>query len=652
LRTASEIIRATTLGEKPDIADQLFEGTADQLVSGTFVTLKRGKHLRSCCGGLTEKTMTLADSLYDAAVRAACEDYRFPPLSVTELEHLDVEVWLLFNPQPILTRGEERASSVIVGGKHGLVISRGEARGLLLPGVAAENGWDARHFLEHVCIKAGLHSSLWKDDDTTLLTFEGESFQCRLREHLSSDAPAAASFFVERESLRGLVEYCRGNIQLMLEGRTPMFYATGSPDGSVSGVAMTVTWPGAQRPLQFFQFSLRPGLPLQSTLFSLCQASCRAIAGLSLDQDKLSALTVELILLSDPSMHGTLRDPDLAGIKPTRRAVMVLDRNRAGLAFDAKAGTQELLDRARAEAKVAQAATAGIFSFDAIATQEKALLYSGPKASIGPSVRPAAVAGTFYPADPAELGTLLDKLLEGSSRVDPWPAAMVPHAGLRFSGSLAAKVLKRLSIPDTVIVLGPKHTPLGVDWAVTPHQTWSLPATRIESDPELARELASAIPGLELDSTAHQREHAIEVELPFIARLAPEARVVGIVIGHGDLSGCRKFAAGLARVLKKREKRPLLLVSSDMNHFATDQETRKLDELAMCALEGMDPEDIYKTVRSNGITMCGLLPAVIVLETLRLLGGGNQAERVGYATSADVTGDPTRVVGYAGMLFK
>jgi AmmeMemoRadiSam system protein B len=88
-----------------------------------------------------------------------------------------------------------------------------------------------------------------------------------------------------------------------------------------------------------------------------------------------------------------------------------------------------------------------------------------------------------------------------------------------------------------------------------------------------------------------------------------------------------------------------------MNHFATDEENRRLDEMALSALDGLDPEEVYETVTGNGISMCGLLPAVIVLETLRLLGNLRKAERVGYATTADVTGDSSRVVGYAGMLF-
>jgi AmmeMemoRadiSam system protein B len=273
-----------------------------------------------------------------------------------------------------------------------------------------------------------------------------------------------------------------------------------------------------------------------------------------------------------------------------------------------------------------------------------------PRPIRGPAVRPAAVAGSFYEADPAALGRTVDRLLSGERRAEEWPAAMVPHAGLTFSGRIAADVLKRLRIPRTVIVIGPKHTPLGVDWAVAPHQTWGLPGCNVESDFVLARKLCQAIPGLEMDAMAHQREHAIEVELPLLARLAPETKVVGIAIGHGDVESCRRFAEGLAGLLREREERPLLLISSDMNHFASDAENRRLDALALAALERGDAAELHAVVTRNNISMCGVLPAVIVLETLRLLGSPKRTELVGYSTSADVTGDRSRVVGYAGML--
>ncbi len=246
---------------------------------------------------------------------------------------------------------------------------------------------------------------------------------------------------------------------------------------------------------------------------------------------------------------------------------------------------------------------------------------------------------------------MVDGLLAGETAAEAWPAAMLPHAGLTYSGRLAAQVLKRLQIPRTVIVLGPKHTALGMEWAVAPHQTWTFPGGSVESDFVLARQLCEAIPGLEMDAAAHQREHAIEVELPLLARLAPQTRVVGLAIGSGDLASCLRAAEGLASVLKERADRPLLLISSDMNHFATDAENRRLDALALAALERLDPVEVYETVTQNQISMCGLLPAVIVLQTLRLLSGLHKAERIGYATSADVTGDTSRVVGYAGMLF-
>jgi AmmeMemoRadiSam system protein B len=351
-------------------------------------------------------------------------------------------------------------------------------------------------------------------------------------------------------------------------------------------------------------------------------------------------------------MHGTVREPDLRGLDVRRRAVLVIERGRSGLVLDAGRAVEELVEEAAGQARVGERAGAPIFSLEADTTETRLVFSTAPQPLAGAAVRPAAVAGQFYPGDAAALNRMVTEMLGDERGAESWPAAMVPHAGLRFSGRLAAAVLRRLAIPRTVIVLGPKHTPLGMEWAVAPHERWALPGASVASDPALARALAEAIPGLTLDAAAHQREHAIEVELPFLARLAPEARVVGIAIGEGDLASCRRFAEGLAEVLRRREDRPLLLISSDMNHFATDAETRRLDEMALTALEGLDPEEVYRTVRGHHISMCGVLPAVIVLETLRRLGGLSRAERVGYATSADVTGETGRVVGYAGMLFR
>jgi predicted class III extradiol MEMO1 family dioxygenase len=388
-------------------------------------------------------------------------------------------------------------------------------------------------------------------------------------------------------------------------------------------------------------------------------------------------LTVGLTLLHDPVLQGTVADPQLQGFDPGNRAFLVLERNKAGLAFDKNKPAEEVLAAAAEQARVSQPASAGVYSLATVTNVQSVGVSTAPRPVRGPAVRPAAMAGRFYEADPAKLARMVNDLLTetGAQAKDAktrgreiWPAAMVPHAGLQFSGRIAADVLRRIEIPQTVIVIGPSHTGQGMEWAVAPQQTWAMPGFEVQSDFMLARKLCQAIPGLEMDALAHQQEHAIEVELPFIAQLAPEAKVIGITIGHGDLESCRRFAKGLAELIraefatppatpkandgaeKSAKARPLLLVSSDMNHFASDAETRRLDALALAALESGDPAELFNTVNRHNISMCGVLPAVIVLETLRLLGTFKKALRTGYSTTADVTGDKCRVVGYAGML--
>jgi len=239
----------------------------------------------------------------------------------------------------------------------------------------------------------------------------------------------------------------------------------------------------------------------------------------------------------------------------------------------------------------------------------------------------------------------------GESERQTVSAAMVPHAGWVYSGKLAADVLKRIELPRTVIIIGPKHTPNGLDWAVAPNRVWQFPGGQLESDLELARSLVAAVPGLQFDAAAHQQEHGIEVELPIIHRLAPQTKVVGICVSGASLSRCEDFARGLAAVLENfLLDPPLLLISSDMNHHANDAETRRLDSLALAQFDHLNEDLLFETCQSNHISMCGLVPAVIVMKTLKQLGQLKRSIEVGYGTSADASGDTSRCVGYAGRL--
>ena len=132
-RAAAQRVAAAVRSQPAQLLDEVLLDVAEVPVFGSFVSLKRAGQLRSCCGFLGT-SVPLHAALDHAAVRAAKDDPRFPPISPVELEHLDVEVWILWAPQPVAAKGEDRIKAVTIG-KHGLQIARGTARGLLLPGV-------------------------------------------------------------------------------------------------------------------------------------------------------------------------------------------------------------------------------------------------------------------------------------------------------------------------------------------------------------------------------------------------------------------------------------------------------------------------------------------------------------------------------------
>ncbi len=280
-------------------------------VMGAFVTLKRQGHLRACCGFLAD-SCRLIDAVQHAALRTATEDLRLPPISPTELPYLDLDVNLLYHLRPVEARGRERIAAVEVG-RHGLRIERGGLSGLLLPSVATEHQWDAETFLRQVCRKAGLPSTSWDDDETRLLTFESIEFGGPCVAAPADMTSAAAASPVE---LQLLAAHASQNIQALVRGLTPNYYLFGMADGNVAGLTLTLRLPGRSDALHVSQMSLRPGLPLQATLFRLCETAAQSLAQAGLAPE---GMRVGVTLLTDPALHGTLERPDLRGLDPARR---------------------------------------------------------------------------------------------------------------------------------------------------------------------------------------------------------------------------------------------------------------------------------------------------------------------------------------------
>src|ERR1017187_1077323 len=287
-------------------------------------------------------------------------------------------------------------------------------------------------------------------------------------------------------------------------------------------------------------------------------------------------------------------------------------------------------------------------------------------------IRPPAAAGTFYPREPRELLARVHQFLaEGrednsnnsvatpaiSSPAPAYPrfagdplVCLVPHAGYVFSGGVAGAVYARIKIPKRVIILGPRHRPGGANFAINSKGAWETPLGQAKIDSELAQALMAECPLLVEDDVAHKREHSLEVQLPFLQALSKDFQFVPIAIGTLNFDELTQLGHALSRVISNAEEAVLLVASSDLNHYESEEITHVKDHLAIDQMLALNPRGLHETVRREGITMCGCGPAVSAL-TAALDLGVTRAELVRYATSADILGDRDEVVGYAGMLF-
>ena len=267
-------------------------------------------------------------------------------------------------------------------------------------------------------------------------------------------------------------------------------------------------------------------------------------------------------------------------------------------------------------------------------------------------LRLPAVAGRFYPSNPAELTALIRKCTLGDAQNSPMPvrACLVPHAGYVYSGRVAGGVLARIALPRKIIILGVRHYPRGEPAAILSSGAWRTPLGEAQIDEKLAEALRKASPLLREDSVAHSAEHSLEVQLPFLQVLAPEFTFVPVVLGTVRFESLVSVGEALGRVLEASKESVLLLTTSDLNHYEDDATTRVKDRKAIDRLLALDARGLYDTCREEEISMCGLGPAVAMITALNAL-GAKKPELVKYATSADVSGDRSAVVGYAGMIF-
>ena len=279
-------------------------------------------------------------------------------------------------------------------------------------------------------------------------------------------------------------------------------------------------------------------------------------------------------------------------------------------------------------------------------------------------VRTPAVAGLFYESEPELLRRQIEEVFKhplgpgklpevkeaGSRRI---VGLVSPHAGYVYSGPIAAHGFLELAEdgkPDVFVILGPNHTGLGSPVS-TMLDDWYTPLGKAYVDKELAKEIVKRSGIVDIDPVAHRYEHSIEVQLPFLQFIFGEISFVPITMMWQTPEVASKIAKAVFEASKNLEKDVVVIASTDLNHYEPHDITVRKDKLAINAILEMNSEKLFKTVEGHDISMCGPGPTMVLIEYANLV-GNVEAKLLKHATSGDVTGDTSAVVGYVSIVFR
>jgi AmmeMemoRadiSam system protein B/AmmeMemoRadiSam system protein A len=279
-----------------------------------------------------------------------------------------------------------------------------------------------------------------------------------------------------------------------------------------------------------------------------------------------------------------------------------------------------------------------------------------------PKVRQAAVAGSFYPADPKVLSAMMDGFLAKVSEpqiTDPILAVVAPHAGYEYSGPVAAYTYAQLKGHKyaRVVVIAPSHYVAFDFTSIYDGDAYATPLGNVPVDKEFARKLVKMSSTMKLSSQGHEPtsaggEHAVEVQLPWLQKVLGNFEVVPIVMGDQSYESSRALGVALAKLIKSEGKQgdTLVLASSDLSHYHTYDDAVTIDHKTLNALQAWDYFSMSRNFQARVWEACGGAPIVAAMIYAERM-GANQARVLKYENSGDVTGDHGRVVGYSADVF-
>ncbi len=276
--------------------------------------------------------------------------------------------------------------------------------------------------------------------------------------------------------------------------------------------------------------------------------------------------------------------------------------------------------------------------------------------------RQPAVAGQFYELTPEELRSRIEWCFKhslgpgiipkpsGSRRVES-KGFMVPHAGYIYSGPVAAHAYLRIAEegrPETFIILGPNHTGAGAPVSVYPEGEWITPLGSVPVDKELANEIVKRSRTAKLDVAAHESEHSIEVQLPFLQYLFSNFKIVPITMLYQTPKVSEDLAKSILEAVNELGRDVTVIATSDMSHYEPHEIAVRKDRMALEKIMRLDAEGLYNVALDRNISMCGVGPVMTMIIISKEL-GASSGELLKYATSGDITGEKSWVVGYASL---
>jgi len=269
-------------------------------------------------------------------------------------------------------------------------------------------------------------------------------------------------------------------------------------------------------------------------------------------------------------------------------------------------------------------------------------------------IREPAVAGAFYPDKPEVLSRDVKKYLENSKKekIEGDIVALIsPHAGYMYSGQVAAHAYKLVEgrTFDSVVVVAPSHRVLFKGASLYDRGGYRTPLGVVPIDTELSRKMMERRKEIQFLPEAHSQEHSLEVQIPFLQVVLKTFNLIPIVMEpYWSWETCQSVASAIAETVKG--KRVLLVASTDLSHFYTYNIAVELDKIFLNHIERFDVEGLNRDLKNNRTEACGGGPVVTIMLAAKML-GANHGKVLKYANSGDVTGDRSRVVGYAAAVF-